>query len=55
MADFAESIRKGRAPAVTVYDGARATLGCLAMLESAARGGEAIALDRSATFRVAKQ
>ena len=44
MADFAEAIRKGRAPSVTVYDGARATLGCLAMLESAARS-EAIALD----------
>ena len=35
MADFVESIRQGRAPAVTVYDGARATLGCLAMLQSA--------------------
>jgi predicted dehydrogenase len=44
MAEFAESIRKGRAPQVTVYDGARATLGCLAMLASAARG-EAVALD----------
>src|SRR5436190_8899226 len=29
MADFAASIRQGRAPSVTVYDGARATLGCL--------------------------
>jgi hypothetical protein len=36
MADFTESIRQGRQPAVTVYDGARATLGCLAMLSSAA-------------------
>jgi predicted dehydrogenase/threonine dehydrogenase-like Zn-dependent dehydrogenase len=44
MADFVESIRQGRPPAVTVYDGARATLGCLAMLASAARG-EAVALD----------
>ena len=35
MAEFVESIRQGRAPAVTVYDGARATLGCLAMLQSA--------------------
>ena len=35
MAEFAESIRQGRAPAVTVYDGARATLGCLAMMASA--------------------
>ena len=44
MQDFTEAIRKGRAPAVTVYDGARATLACLAMLESAAKG-EAVALD----------
>lgn len=44
MADFVESIRKGRAPAVTVQDGARATLGCLAMMEAAKRG-EAMALD----------
>lgn len=44
MADFVESIRKGRAPAVTVNDGARATLGCLAMMEAAKRG-EAMALD----------
>jgi hypothetical protein len=35
MAEFAASIREGRAPAVTVWDGARATLGCLAMMESA--------------------
>ena len=35
MAEFAESIRQGRRPAVTVYDGARATLGCLAMMASA--------------------
>ncbi|MCU1238590.1 MAG: oxidoreductase domain protein, partial [Candidatus Solibacter sp.] len=35
MSDFATSIREGRAPAVTVYDGARATLGCLAMMKSA--------------------
>jgi predicted dehydrogenase len=44
MADFVESIRKGRPPAVTVHDGARATLGCLAMMEAAKRGG-AVALD----------
>ena len=43
MADFVESIRQGRPPAVTVYDGTRATLGCLAMLESAKRG-EPVAL-----------
>jgi predicted dehydrogenase len=40
MSDFVESIRKGRAPAVTVFDGARATLGCLAMMESAAEAGQ---------------
>jgi predicted dehydrogenase len=38
MADFAESIRTGRAPAVTVRDGARSTLGCLAMMASAKDG-----------------
>jgi polar amino acid transport system substrate-binding protein len=37
MASFVDAIRQGRAPEVTVYDGARATLGCLAMLESATR------------------
>src|SRR5262249_5414867 len=35
MADFTESIRKGRSSSVTVRDGARATLACLAMMESA--------------------
>jgi predicted dehydrogenase len=46
MADFAESIRQGRPPEVTVYDGARATLGCLAMLSSAAsaQNGTPVAL-----------
>src|SRR5215831_2845294 len=53
MTDFVDAIKKGRAPSVTVYDGARATLACLAMLESAARGGEAIPLG-SAGFRVAQ-
>jgi predicted dehydrogenase len=38
MADFAASLRQGRAPSVTVYDGARATLGCLAMMASARDG-----------------
>jgi predicted dehydrogenase len=38
MADFCESIRRARPPAVTVHDGARATLGCLAMIAAAARG-----------------
>jgi len=44
MAEFAESIRQGRAPAVTVYDGARATLGCLAMMASA-RDGAPVAIE----------
>ncbi len=39
MADFIEAVRKGRPPAVTVYDGVRATLGCLAMMESAKQQG----------------
>jgi predicted dehydrogenase/threonine dehydrogenase-like Zn-dependent dehydrogenase len=41
MADFAESIRTGRPPSVTVRDGARATLGCLAMMASAKDGAPA--------------
>jgi len=44
MADFAEAIRNGRAPAVTVHDGSRATLGCLAMMASA-KDGTLVALD----------
>jgi predicted dehydrogenase len=47
MADFVESIRSGQPPAVTAVDGARATLGCLAMME-AARGGEPVQLDAAA-------
>jgi predicted dehydrogenase/threonine dehydrogenase-like Zn-dependent dehydrogenase len=35
---FFECLRQGRAPAVTVRDGARATLGCLRMLEAARLG-----------------
>lgn len=46
MAAFVESIRQGRPTAVTVYDGARATVGCLAMLQSA-REGRAMAIDLS--------
>jgi len=43
MADFAGSIREGRSASVTVHDGARATLGCLAMMTSA-RDGSPVAL-----------
>jgi predicted dehydrogenase len=42
MSEFADSIRKGRAPAVTVRDGARATLGCLAMMNSARDGSPVV-------------
>ena len=35
LESFVECVKKGRPPEVTVRDGARATLGCLAMLESA--------------------
>ena len=35
MAAFIDNIRKGQQPEVTVRDGARATVGCLRMLESA--------------------
>ena len=43
---FLKNIREGSAPAITVRDGARATIGCLRMLESArAREPRAIDLD----------
>jgi predicted dehydrogenase len=35
MKQFLEAVRQGKAPAVTVRDGIRSTLGCLRMLESA--------------------
>ncbi len=35
MQDFVQSIKTGRDPEVTVLDGARATIGCLRILESA--------------------
>jgi predicted dehydrogenase/threonine dehydrogenase-like Zn-dependent dehydrogenase len=35
LASFFDAVRKGTPPAVTVLDGARATIGCLRMLESA--------------------
>jgi hypothetical protein len=46
MAAFVESIRQGRTAEVTVYDGARATIGCLAMLQSA-REERAVAIGLS--------
>ena len=47
MADFVDSIRAGRPSTVTVADGARATLGCLAMMDSA-KTGAPVALDAAA-------
>jgi len=38
MQDFVDAIRRGEAPAVTAKDGARATLGCLKISESASTG-----------------
>jgi len=35
MDSFIQGIRKGTPPAVNVVDGARSTIGCLKMLESA--------------------
>jgi predicted dehydrogenase len=35
MQSFVKSVREGRPPEVTVRDGARATLGCLRMLDAA--------------------
>jgi predicted dehydrogenase/threonine dehydrogenase-like Zn-dependent dehydrogenase len=44
---FVQAVRHGRAPSVTVRDGARATLGCLEMIESArTRSPRAIDLER---------
>lgn len=44
MQDFVDALRDARAPQVTVSDGARATLACLRMLESA-RTGQRCAID----------
>lgn len=38
MERFLTGLREGRAPDVTVFDGARATIGCLSMLEAARTG-----------------
>ena len=46
MRDFFDALKQGRAPAVTVVDGVRSTLGCLRMLDSARdRMPKAIDLD----------
>jgi predicted dehydrogenase len=44
MRRFLASVKEGRAPDVTVIDGARATLGCIRMME-AAKSGRVLALD----------
>ena len=44
LASFFEAIRKGTAPDVDVIDGARATMGCLMMIESS-RSGEKRSMD----------
>jgi predicted dehydrogenase/threonine dehydrogenase-like Zn-dependent dehydrogenase len=49
MRAFIQALRTGQAPAVTVRDGARATLGCLQMLE-AARTGQPCALNVDAAL-----
>jgi predicted dehydrogenase/threonine dehydrogenase-like Zn-dependent dehydrogenase len=46
---FIRAVREERQPEVTVRDGARATLGCLAMLD-AARTGEPCAIDLSSVL-----
>ncbi len=53
MRRFLEGLQCGRAPEVTVLDGARATIGCLCMLESA-KSGRVVAMDlRSVLARAA--
>ena len=47
MTEFLDGIRQGRQPNVNVDDGARATIGCLCMLESAHAGGARIAITGS--------
>ncbi len=49
MKSFFQALRDGKEPAVTVRDGARATLGCLRMLESA-RSGAVCEIDLGAVL-----
>jgi len=44
LTEFFDAVRQGRPPEVTVVDGARATIGCLCILESAHAGGACMAL-----------
>jgi hypothetical protein len=50
MESFIDSIRRGSPPAVTVIDGARSTIVCLAMLESA-RTGAPVRIDLERSLR----
>lgn len=55
MTSFLEGLREGRSPEVTVIDGARATVGCLRMME-AARTGRVVKMDfESATAMAAAE
>ncbi|MFN2481789.1 MAG: Gfo/Idh/MocA family protein, partial [Pyrinomonadaceae bacterium] len=49
LESFVKSMREGRAPEVTVLDGARATIGCLALMDSA-RSSEPREIDLAAVM-----
>lgn len=52
LADFIAAVREGRQPSVTVYDGIRATVGCIRAIESAKHGGpRAVDLSRYQAVR----
>lgn len=48
MESFMDGLRSGQPPAINVRDGARSTLGCLRLLESARNGGKPCAIDLEA-------
>ncbi len=52
MRSFFRALKEGRPPEATVRDGARATIGCLRMIE-AARTGKAVAIDLEAALAAA--
>jgi hypothetical protein len=51
MESFMDGLRAGRPPLINVRDGARSTLGCLRLLESARAGGKPCAIDLEALLR----
>jgi predicted dehydrogenase len=53
LESFVERVRAGRAPEVTALDGARATVGCLRMLESA-KALRPLAIDLEAALGLAR-